>query len=401
MFTASPILVRCNLGTKAFMLLGLGVTQHQSLTFTMSVFAWLVQKQTMMRSLKIENFRCFRNFELRNLGRLNLLVGTNNSGKTSILEAVQLLISQASPGSLQEVMISRGEYIHDEHRSERELDIRHLFCDHKIDLGSKFSIIESDRLGQKGIAVSISHPSQLNLFEDLRESVLTIERLGQNEDSINLPLSPKEGLPLDYVRRVRKDFGIPEVKIEFITSSSLTTKKMSELFDQVVLTPDEDLVTEALRTIEPSINRIASVTSERFGYSKARNGFVVKLDHSDQRIPIGSMGDGIWRMLGLTLAIVNSKNGVLLVDEIDTGLHFSVMSDMWKLIWETAKRLNVQVFATTHSSDCWTSLAGIAKRDTSNEEEITIHRIERDKSRSVVFTEQQVIIAAERGIEVR
>ena len=109
----------------------------------------------------------------------------------------------------------------------------------------------------------------------------------------------------------------------------------------------------------------------------------------------------MWRILGLTLAIVNAKDGVLLVDEIDTGLHFSVMSDMWKLIWETAKRLNVQVFATTHSSDCWTSLATIANAEQPSEDGITMQRIERGKPTSVVFTERQIAIAAERGIEVR
>jgi len=107
------------------------------------------------------------------------------------------------------------------------------------------------------------------------------------------------------------------------------------------------------------------------------------------------------RILGLTLAIVNARNGVLLVDEIDTGLHYSAMSDMWKLIWETTKRLNVQVFATTHSSDCWTSLGAIANTESSSEEGITIQRIEKGKLNSIVFTERQVAIAAERGIEVR
>jgi AAA15 family ATPase/GTPase len=176
---------------------------------------------------------------------------------------------------------------------------------------------------------------------------------------------------------------------------------MIELFDRVVLTPDENLVTEALQTIETSIERIATVGAEKYRYSGSRSGFVVRLANSDQRIPIGSMGDGIWRMLGLTLAIVNARNGVLLVDEIDTGLHFSAMSDMWKLIWKTAQRLNVQVFATTHNSDCWTSLAEIASAENPSEEGITIHRIEKGKSSSIVFTERQVAIAAERGIEVR
>jgi AAA15 family ATPase/GTPase len=106
-------------------------------------------------------------------------------------------------------------------------------------------------------------------------------------------------------------------------------------------------------------------------------------------------------MLGLALATVGAANGVLFVDEIDTGLHFSAMSDMWQLIWETAKRLNVQVFATTHSSDCWTSLASIASREDTSEDGITIQRIERDKDVGIVFSEREIVVAANRGIEVR
>jgi AAA domain, putative AbiEii toxin, Type IV TA system len=341
-------------------------------------------------------------FELQQLGKLNLLVGTNNSGKTSILEAVQLLNSQSNFESLREVMIGRGEYIlSDERAGGRELDVRHLFYGHEIDEGSKFSIVGNNYNNGEGITVSVEHTGQLSLFEDLREFVLVIEWLGQENESIKLPLSSKEGLPLDYVRRVRRDFKNLGSKTQFVTSSSLTSEKMIELFDQVVLTPEEELVTEALQTIEPSIGRIASVGSEKYRYTGSRSGFVVRLTEGDQRIPIGSMGDGIWRMLGLTLAIVNARNGVLLVDEIDTGLHFSAMSDMWKLIWETAKRLNVQVFATTHNSDCWTSLAAIASNESPSEEGITIQRIEKGKPTSIVFTERQVVIAAERGIEVR
>lgn len=356
----------------------------------------------MLRSLRIENFRCFQMFELQQLGKLNLLVGTNNSGKTSILEAVQLLNSQSNFESLRDVMIGRGEYIlSDEQGSGRELDVRHLFYGHEIDEGSKFSIFGNHHNDGEGITVSVEHTGQLSLFEDLREFVLAMEWLGQENESIKLPLSSKEGLPLDYVRRIRRDFKNLGSRTQFVTSSSLTSDKMIELFDQVVLTPEEDLVTEALQTIEPSIDRIASVGSEKYRYTGSRSGFVVRLTDGDQRIPIGSMGDGIWRMLGLTLAIVNARNGVLLVDEIDTGLHFSAMSDMWKLIWETAKRLNVQVFATTHNSDCWTSLAAIASNENPSEESITIQRIDKGKPNSVVFTEQQVVIAAERGIEVR
>ena len=132
-----------------------------------------------------------------------------------------------------------------------------------------------------------------------------------------------------------------------------------------------------------------------------RGGFIVKLSDSDRPVPIGSMGDGIWRLLGLALATVSAQGGVLLVNEIDSGLHYSTMSDMWKIIWQIATKLDVQVFATTHNSDCWQSLASIASKDTEDKNRIIIHRIEPDENTSVMFNEPQMIIAANRDIEVR
>lgn len=79
---------------------------------------------------------------------------------------------------------------------------------------------------------------------------------------------------------------------------------------------------------------------------------------------------------------MNVKDRVLLVDEIDTGLHYSVMLDMWTIIFQVVKRLNVQVFATTHNSDCWKSLAAVANSENSLENGITIQRIEKGKPAS-------------------
>jgi AAA15 family ATPase/GTPase len=361
----------------------------------------------MLKSLKIENFRCFPSFEMQQLGRLNLIVGNNNSGKTSILEAVQLLTSQFNLELLRDVMISRGEYIlNDERnpdmnvrRSVRELDICHLFYGHTVDVGSKFFIL-GDHLDRKeSLFVSIETSEQLDLFEDIRELFFSIQYSGKESENIKLPLSPEESLSLDYVRRIRRDNNLG-LKTQFVTSASIKPEELVNLFNRFVLTAEEDFVIEALQTIEPKIARIAP-GDIKLREPSSRFGFRVRLSDSEKPIPIGSMGDGIWRMLGLALAIVNAKNGVLLVDEIDTGLHYTVMSDMWKMIWETAKRLNVQVFATTHSNDCWQSLADIANVENPSEDGITIHRVEKDKPKSILFTERQIAIAAERNIEVR
>ncbi len=352
----------------------------------------------MLKSLKIENFRCFPSFELNKLGRINLLLGKNNSGKTSILEAIQMLYSQNNIDALGDTMKNRGEYLLDE--GKNEYDIRNLFYGHEINLESELSIeaINLENNNHFKFSLSLAEDSNLESLDIVPK--LIIKWLPKEQGEISFPLSINGGLNMDYFRRQRlqrtlRGTNNVDKPTQFVRSSSLDRETMKDLFDQIVLTPDEDLVIQSLKSIEPNIERIASVKS------RLRGSFVVKKTNSDQRIPIGSMGDGIWRILGLSLAIVNAKNGVLLVDEIDTGLHFSAMSDMWKLINETAKQLNIQVFATTHSRDCWESLAEIAETENDLEDGIMIHRIEKGKSSSIVIGENEMAIAAERGIEVR
>ena len=108
----------------------------------------------------------------------------------------------------------------------------------------------------------------------------------------------------------------------------------------------------------------------------------------------------MWRMLGLALALANAKGGILLVDEIDTGLHYSVMEDMWRMVSERAAALDAQVFATTHSRDCYESLAAVV-RPGSISTTVTIQRIDAQRERAVRFSNDDIVAAAERGIEVR
>lgn len=354
----------------------------------------------MLKSLKIENFRCFQSFELQQLGQINLLVGKNNSGKTSILEAIQLLKSRSNLEPLRKIMLNRGEYILNERRNNRrELDIRHLFYGHKIHKNSYFSISANSQDQQEAIHFLVESSPQLNLFEEFQDLILSIDWLG-SQHRFEIPLT-STSLPLKHFREIDPNLQQLNTIIQWLTSSTLTTEKMVEFFNDIVLTPEETIITAALQIVEPNIDRIASLVSANPDQSGLTTRFVAKLKDSDERIPIGSMGDGMWRILGLTLAMVNARNGVLLVDEIDTGLHYSTMSDMWRLMSETAKRLNVQVFATTHNNDCWRSLATIADHEKSTESNIIIHRIEKEKNHSVVFTEKQIIIATEHNIEVR
>ena len=380
----------------------------------------------MLQSLKIEGFRGFQSFEMANLGRINLLVGKNNSGKTSILEAIQFLYVQNNLDIFLETISYRGEFSWSESNRTKVFEICHLFPGHEIIPSKEIIIIGSRESHQESVTISVkSIPIQLSLFSDKNDDLnndnifddeewnklLLSIRWSQSQKPIELELLANGTLARDSIRRmaslsrISHKIGIDnKIELRFLTPFSLTSSDMAALFDNIVLSPLEDLIIESLKIIEPKIERIASIGSGKYSTANnlgVRGGFLIKIKNHDQPIPIGSLGDGFWRMLGLVLAMVNLENGILLVDEIDSGLHFTVMTDMWKVVWETAKKLNIQVFATTHSRDCWQSLAELITEEKITDNEITIQRIDKEKEKAVSFNTRQIYLASERDIEVR
>jgi AAA15 family ATPase/GTPase len=116
--------------------------------------------------------------------------------------------------------------------------------------------------------------------------------------------------------------------------------------------------------------------------STRRGGFVLGLKDKS-RIPLGSLGDGMRRMLALAASLVCSRDSAMFTDEIDTGLHYSVMSDMWKLVIGRAIASNVQVFATTHSWDCIEGLSLLCQDDPSIQNKVSVQKIDRTLSHSI------------------
>jgi len=220
-----------------------------------------------------------------------------------------------------------------------------------------------------------------------------------------ITLSPRGGINYEYVDASRRPVVVQGRRQEFVPSShfistdSLNGAELTRLWDRVQLTPQEALVLSALQFIDPEIQQIRSMGAARL--TGDRGGFIIK--RSDYRFPfpLGSLGDGAWRMLAMAIVLTQCTNGVLLIDEIDTGLHYTVMADMWKLIYNAAKQFNVQVFATTHSYDCVHSLATICQSEVTENSQVTIQRIESSRQRAIPFTEAEIKVAADRQIEVR
>jgi ABC-type branched-subunit amino acid transport system ATPase component len=372
----------------------------------------------MLRDLRISGFRGLRELTMSGLGRVNLLVGTNNCGKTTVLEAISLLSAPGTATPLWQVQSRRGEFV--EH-AERQMDVAQILNGRELAMGHRFHIIGLNTDGSYAkmsafFVVSDVTPKEVedDDGEDevgsptaLREPLaLQLEwREGPSLEHVTLPV-PTVRLPVTRLGGVHdqrmlsaRDASTSGARrpVFFIATDGLTRQQIVSMFERIVLTPDETTVLQALHTIEPGIERIASIGTQAKRVSRGGRGGLAMMV-AGQRVPVGSMGDGLWRLLGVALAMVQARGGVLLVDEIDTGLHYSVLVDMWRLVLETARRLDVQVFATTHSRDCYEALAAVTEPGRT---EISLQRIERGRVEAVAFTELEIRQAGERGLEVR
>lgn len=364
----------------------------------------------MINSVSIKGYRGLKTFDMDGLGRINLIVGRNNSGKSSVLEAVFLLARGGDPDTLGEILLRRGERIESDAPASlnptdrHELEVSSLFNGHVLTPGAFLEVRARNRESEREIRYAVSEQRTSTALFPVLRSEDDEDRLTLNVSGIPGPalmkviLSSREGLVFSpqgrgKPRRARDAAASPS---QYVATDSLSAVDLTRLWNDIVLTPSEDLVTGALRFLEPGVERIAAVSTVQGG---VRGGFKVKLRDLAQPVSIGSLGDGTWRLLALAIALVKARGGILLVDEIDTGLHYSVMSDLWRLIEKAAEANDVQVFATTHSSDCVRSLAEVCGG--SNEGRASIQRIEAGRPRAVPFSEAEIRVVAEQGIEIR
>ena len=362
----------------------------------------------MIHSLALENYRSFEQYELRDLARVNLLVGPNNSGKTSVLEAVHLLGSRGHPLVLTNSAARRGELqsrVDDDGRRVSRTPLHHHFHGHQLTPGTYFSVTSNGSLGAVRMQIEEAEVDQTpDLFEIESATIAPLAlRIHQGAEKFQvLPLAEDGSVEWSSIARMRRAFEAGKtVPITFVAAESLQVGEMAGVWDQVIVHGREFEVVEAMRILQEDLRSIHFLTGDRVGRATTPAGIVLGLQAGSPRVPIGSFGDGMRRLLALSLSLVRAAQGFLLIDEIDTGLHWTVMEAMWKLVVETAVQSSIQVFATTHSLDCIVGLASLLRAQPDLGKAVSVQKIERGLGRSSSFDAEAIIAADDLSIEMR
>ena len=366
----------------------------------------------MIRTFTLKRYRGFDEYELADLTRVNLLVGRNNSGKTSILEAVHFLAARGDPAVLTHSANRRGELNVVEPRSGRPggPDVSHFFFGHRIELGTGFRLSSDDRHGHIEVMIRAADiEDRIRHFDDdddgLDQPSLLLQIKGSNlTSSPPIPVAENGALFDSRHLRLRSPWSgtAPEPPpVQFVTPDSLYFDPMRAMWDSVLIEGRESEVINAMKVLEDDIESIHFLTSELPRARSGRSGVLLGFRGGGRRIPLGSHGDGVRRLLALSLSLIRTERGILLVDEIDTGLHWTVMEEMWRLVVETARRSSVQVFATTHSYDCIRGLASLVESRPDLAGDVSIQKIERSLKEAVRFDAADMRAAVEQNVELR
>jgi hypothetical protein len=167
-----------------------------------------------------------------------------------------------------------------------------------------------------------------------------------------------------------------------------------QLYGQLEIRGEHEQILGVLRMIEPRLKRVAAVAI----------GTEVIL-HGDlgwgPMLPFPVMGEGIVRLAALIIRVASARDGVVLLDEFENGLHYAALPLVWRAVRDVARRFNVQVLTTTHSRECI-----VAAHQAFSETfpyDFRLYRLDRvDDAISAVMYDQETLAAAiETGLEVR
>lgn len=354
----------------------------------------------------IKNFRGIRSLELQDCQQVNLMVGRNNCGKTSILEAVFLLSGMSNPQLMMNIHLFRDMILTEE--EDFNYPFYHLDARNLIEISAtargakekkrmlKITPLYADEIssGEKtlitlNVSRSVNIDSTQTTSLELSGSTATFQLI----EGLKFDFSHENGQKAwhtelrfkEHELRFAKDYK-EHVRCVFMNPKTMMADLDTRL-GHLLVQKNLKKVIAVLQEIEPPIVDI------RMGANK-----MIYVDIGlEKLLPVNIMGDGIRRLLAILAAIANTPKGVVLIDEIENGLHYASLIPLWKAVFRAAQEFDTQIFATTHSYEC---IEAFAKTEY---DDIRFYRIDRKDGKHTAYCATPEVLRAgvEKAFEVR
>ncbi|WP_421893542.1 AAA family ATPase [Marinoscillum sp.] len=285
---------------------------------------------------RVKNFKRFQDLEVKDIGQFNLVLGDNNVGKTSLLEALTTSEERDFDrhiGYLVMLFKSKG-----------------LGTSLESNFWKYYFNYQGDKQGNKvEFRIGGEHFLFLRHLELIQNSLV----FGDTPDLSYLSMRKREG---SWVQEnsVKHKLG---VLLEFGKETSVPLMPFASGLGGLVLNTyreivqyDKDLRGKLLRFIRTMFAEIEDLEMTINKYNES--SIVVFTRNSAKGIDLAYFGEGLIKVFNVLMFVLEFRNRSLAIDEIDAGIHYSRMKDFWKVILQSAWENNVQLFATTHNREC-------------------------------------------------
>jgi len=365
----------------------------------------------MYQSFRANNFRCFQDLRLTDLKRVNLIAGKNNAGKTALLEGLFIHGGAYNPELTMRINAFRGiTGITVELRRGVETPWDSLF--NNLDISKTVEL--------RGTYKGIGHRAiRLRVVQDPKELTRVAELVLKSSERAKVPPLSSEavhvlrfdcrekGRTRSYYMifdqqgwRIRPIPPTTPYQIVFLPARRSPPSLMedAERFGKLDIKGEQKILLESLKVVDSRLERLTVVAS---GRGKDASAIIYGDIGIGRLLPLPVMGEGLVRLASLVLAIGDAKDGVVLVDEIENGLHYSVLYEVWQAIGKAARKFNTQIFATTHSREC--IIAAHRAFADSKRYDFRLHRLEqaKGKTHAITYDQETLEAAIETKLEVR
>lgn len=342
-----------------------------------------------LSSFNAVRYRGINGLSIPQLSRANLVTGENGVGKTALIEAMWLFVNRYNPKCLWNPNVLRT--------GNRTLDPVSTLADGELEL--------------HGIEGGAAHQLKA-AFVHHSDAIRPVTLAGTAEVQ-QLPIVGRIDTYIDgelveenYPGRQTTIWGTvvhqqptpptdrPNCNIETAHSPFQTPDGYLQRYSDLVSEGRKHALTDAIRLMPPGIRDVEILT-------RAGESYLSGLTTDGHRLPIQDLGGGIVRLGILLLGLFDSRNGLLLMDELENGIHHSKLEQVWRLVRQWMEDSNVQFLATTHSDEC---IKATMKAFSDSPQDLSIHKLFRNQSGQIeaaTFTGESLEGVEDLNLEIR
>lgn len=322
------------------------------------------------KNIEIKNFRGIDHLKIDDFSRVNILLGQNSSGKSSVLECLLLMMGMSNPDLPQTINSIRSRIY------SGFADLTYIF--HRLDLKTKPEISSElfdstkrhlsldltyvfDGQSQAGLQNGQIPTSETKTFLNTLKMLFDVE-FGQQKNTYECTLTAnQQGLISN--KKLAEGY-LEKNSVAFLPADLAAGNPVNDLVE-LIKRRLKGTVAERLKNFDSRITTLEILNNVAY----------VGLEGIDQLMAVNMQGDGLRRYLNIVAASANPMNNILLIDEIENGLHYSVYKKLWEAIFALATTTNKQVFVTTHSKETLHSLSEMLEEHPEYQQEMRLYTL--------------------------